>query len=149
MWVSICVYICCIAILFAIWKSWSSCSYVLILLFWWCTHNICSVESSFLGVLSSGGIVGSSYVIVSAANWAMTCVSGNGPEYGLGFWYQLVSGEISIVMVCESFSAARRAQCMACCKSIELWGWAYPTPFHLWSNAFPRDPNILSRVKGE
>ena len=30
-------------------------------------QRICSVEGSFLGMLSSGGIVGSSYVIVSAA----------------------------------------------------------------------------------
>ena len=36
-------------------------------LFWWCVQSIYSVESSFLGVLSSRGIVGSSYVIVSAA----------------------------------------------------------------------------------
>jgi hypothetical protein len=40
------------------------------------------VDGSFLVVLSSGGIVGSSYVIVSAAKWAMTCVSGNGPVCG-------------------------------------------------------------------
>ena len=83
-------------------------------------HNICSVESSFLGILSSGGIVGSSYVMVSATKWAMMCVSGDGLESGLGFWYQLVSGEMSIVIVLGSFLAARRAQCMACCRSISL-----------------------------
>ena len=40
-------------------------------LFWWCIQSICSVESYFLGVLSFGGIVGSSYVIVYAAKWAI------------------------------------------------------------------------------
>ncbi|KAG0594394.1 hypothetical protein M758_UG073700 [Ceratodon purpureus] len=49
------------------------------LLFWWWIQNIQSVESSFLSSLSSGGIVGSSYVMVSAAKWAIICVSGNGP----------------------------------------------------------------------
>ena len=53
-------------------------------------QNICSVESSILGMLSSSGIVGSSYVIVSTTKWAMICVSGNGPELGLKFWYQFV-----------------------------------------------------------
>ena len=93
-------------------------------LFWWCIQSICSVESSFLCMLSFGGIVGSSYVIVSAAKWAIICVCGNGPECGLKFWYQLVSGEMSIVIVHGSFLAARRAQCIACCKSVALWGWA-------------------------
>ena len=68
------------------------------------------VDGSFLVMLSSGGIVGSSYVIVSAAKWAMTCVSGNGLVCGLEFWYQSVSGDISIVIVCGSFWDAMRAQ---------------------------------------
>jgi hypothetical protein len=36
-------------------------------IFWWCMQSICSVESSFLGILNSGGIVGSSYVSVPTA----------------------------------------------------------------------------------
>ena len=39
-------------------------------------HNICIEEGSFMGMLSSGGIVGSSYVMVSTAKWAMICVFG-------------------------------------------------------------------------
>ena len=62
--VAICVYGCCIERLFTMWVSLFSCSYVPMLLFWWCVQSSCSVESSFLGMLSSGGIVGSSYVIV-------------------------------------------------------------------------------------
>ena len=107
------------------------------------------VDGSFLVRLSSGGIVGSSYMIVSAAKWAMTCVSGNGPVCRLEFWYQSVSGDISIVIVYGSFWAAMRAQWIACCISVALWGWAYPIPCHLWSNALPRDPNIMSRENGE
>ena len=68
------------------------------LLFWWWVHNICMVDGSFRVVLSSGGIVGSSYVIVSAAKWAMTCVSVYGPVCGFGFWYHSVSGDIMIVI---------------------------------------------------
>ena len=118
-------------------------------LFWWCIQSIRSVESSFLGMLSSGGIVGSSYVIVSATKWAIICVSGNGPECGFQFWYQFVSGEMSIVMVLGSFLAARRAQCMTCSKCVALLGWTYHIPFHLWSKAFLKDSNILSRKNGE
>ena len=102
------------------------------LLFWWCMQNICIKEGSFLGMLSSGGIVGSSYVMVFVAKWAMICVSGYGPECGSKFWYQLVSGEMNIVMVFGSVLAARRAQCMACCRSVALFGWTYLISFHLW-----------------
>jgi hypothetical protein len=87
-------------------------------------HSVCSVESSFLGILSSDGMVGSSYVMVSAAKWAIICVYGNGPECGLKFWYQFVSGEMSIVMELGSLLAAIRAQCMACWKFVALRGWA-------------------------
>ena len=83
-------------------------------------------------MLSFGGIVGSSYVIVSAAKWAIMCVSGNGPGYGLKFWYQFVSGEMIIVMLFGSSLAASRAQCIAYCRFVALLGWAKPTPFHLW-----------------
>jgi hypothetical protein len=83
-------------------------------------HSVCSVESSFLGMLSSGSTVSSSYVMVSATKWAIICVYGNEPECGLKFWYQFVSGEMSIVMVLGSLLAAMRAQCMACCKSVAL-----------------------------
>jgi hypothetical protein len=83
-------------------------------------HSICSVESYFLGMLSFGGIVGSSYVMVSAAKWAIICVSGNGPECGLKFWYQIVYDAMSIVKVFGFFLVARRAQCMACCKYVVL-----------------------------
>jgi hypothetical protein len=74
-------------------------------------------------MLSSGGIVGSSYMMVSAAKWAMMCVSRNGPMYGLKLWYQSISFEISRVIVLGSFLAAMRAQWMACCRSVVLWGW--------------------------
>jgi hypothetical protein len=50
------------------------------------------------------------------------CVSKNGPVYGLKLWYQSISFEISIVIVFGSFLAAMRAQWMACCKFVALWG---------------------------
>ena len=94
------------------------------LLVWWWMQNIYMVDGYFLVVLSSKGIVDSSYVIVSAAKWAITCVSWNGPMYGLEFLYQSVSGDMSIVIVYGSFLAARRAQWIACYNSVALWGWA-------------------------
>jgi hypothetical protein len=91
---------------------------------WWWIQNIRSVDTSFLEILSSGGIVGSSYMMVSAAKWAIMCVSENGPVYGLKLWYQSISFEIIRVIVFGSFLATIRAQWMACCKSVALWGWA-------------------------
>ena len=58
------------------------------------------------------GVVGSSYVMVSAAKWAMTCVSENGPLCGILFWYQLVSGMTNSVMVDGSCLAASLVQCI-------------------------------------
>ena len=110
---------------------------------------MCSAEGSVLGLFSSGGIVGSSYVMVSAAKWAIMCVSGKGPVCGVKFWYQLLSGIMSMVTVFGSFLANSLAQCKACCASVSLCGWAYPIPLHLYSNAVPRDPNTLSLGNGE
>ena len=42
-------------------------------------------SGSILGVLLLWGLIGSSYVIVSAAKWVITCVSGKGPLYGAKF----------------------------------------------------------------
>jgi hypothetical protein len=43
-------------------------------------QNICIEEGYFLDMLSSSGIVGSSYVMVSAAKWAKICVFEYGPD---------------------------------------------------------------------
>ena len=43
------------------------------------------VDGSICGLFSFGGIVGSSYVIVSIGMYAITCVSRNGPIYGMRF----------------------------------------------------------------
>ena len=51
---------------------------------------------------------------MSAAKWVMMCVSGNGPVYGEGSWYQFMCGITTIVMVFGSFLAANLAQCIAC-----------------------------------
>ena len=44
---------------------------------------MCMVDGSTRGLFSSSGIVGSSYVIVSASMCAITCVSRKGPMYGM------------------------------------------------------------------
>ena len=44
---------------------------------------MCIASGSIRGFFVAWGFIGSSYVIVSAAKWAMTCVSGNGPVYGV------------------------------------------------------------------
>ena len=48
---------------------------------------ICIASGSNVGLCTSWGIVGSSYVIISVAKWMMMCVSENGPVYGSKFWY--------------------------------------------------------------
>ena len=53
------------------------------------------------------------------------------------------------VVVFGLFLAARRTQCIACWVVSSLWGWAYPIPCHLYWNAVPSDPKILSLANGE
>ena len=55
------------------------------LLLQWCMHRMCIVDGSTFGLFISGGIVGSSYVIVSVGICAITCVSGKSPMYGVWF----------------------------------------------------------------
>ena len=43
---------------------------------------MCIANGSVRGLFVFGGIVGSSYVMVSAVKWVKTCVSGKGPVYG-------------------------------------------------------------------
>ena len=56
-------------------------------------------SGSVNGVFVLLGGIGSSYVMVSAEKCVMTCVFGYGPLYGVGFWYQLLSGIVSKVTV--------------------------------------------------
>ena len=50
----------------------------------WCIHSILASRLSTRGsICSSGGIVGSSYVMVYALKCVMTCESGKGPSWGL------------------------------------------------------------------
>lgn len=54
-------------------------AYVVVLMVY--ANNVnCEGFSAFLEML--GGMVGSTYVIVSDGKWAMTCVSGNGSTRG-------------------------------------------------------------------
>ena len=85
---------------------------------------ICIASGSICGLFGSDGIVGSTYLIVTAAKWAITCVSGKGPIYGVRFWYQFFSGTVSIAVVLWSFLAASLAQCIACWTISSLCGWA-------------------------
>ena len=43
---------------------------------------MCIANGSIRGLFMFWGVVGSSYVMVSALKWANTCVSGNGPVCG-------------------------------------------------------------------
>lgn len=105
-------------------------------------------SGSVVGLYFCGG-AGISYVMESAVKWVIICVSGKGPIYGVGFWYQFGSGVTIMVIVFGSCLAANLAQWMACWVVSRLWVCAYPMPVHLYSKALPRDPKILSREKGE
>ena len=59
------------------------CSVFPMLLLLWCTHRMCMKADSTRGLFISIGIVGSSYVIVSAGMCAITCVSWKGPMCGV------------------------------------------------------------------
>ena len=49
----------------------------------WCVHNTRISRLSIRGLIrTSGGIVGSSYIMVSALKCVMMCESGKGPLWG-------------------------------------------------------------------
>ena len=116
----------------------------------WCMHNIQIARLSVLGsFLNYGGIIGSSYIMVSTLKCVMTCESGKRPSWGLRLWHQFGSIVISIVAVSRLFLAASFAQWRVCRASFFVCGWAYPFPFHLCWNAIPIDPHTLFWGNGE
>jgi hypothetical protein len=99
---------------------------------WWCIHNILIANGSLRGsLLSSGGMVGSLYVMVFAEKYMLTCVSSNLVLYGVLFVVHSSSSMVSIVIVFWFSCAASRIQCMAWCVFLVLCGWAYPIFCHL------------------
>ena len=61
------------------------CFKVPILILRWCMHNICMVEGSICGLFNFGGMVGSSYISVSAGMCMITWVFRKGPMRGVKF----------------------------------------------------------------
>jgi hypothetical protein len=77
-------------------------------------HNIRTASVSMCGSLfSSGGMVGSMYIMVSGEKCMITCVSSNMVLYGVSFVFHSSSGMVRIVIVSWFSFAARWAQCMA------------------------------------
>ena len=54
-------------------------------------------------VCSSGGVVGSSYMMVSTLKCVMICESRKGPVWGLGLLYHFSFGDTSIMTSSRSF----------------------------------------------
>jgi hypothetical protein len=83
---------------------------VSIVVFLWCMHNIRTASVSMRGSLfSSGGMVGSVYLMVSGRKCMMTCVSSNIVFCGVSFVVHSSSGMVRIVIVSWFSFAARRA----------------------------------------
>jgi hypothetical protein len=83
---------------------------ILILVFLWCMHNIRIASGSMHGSLfSSGGMVGSVYVMVLGGKCMMTCVSSNIVLCGASFVVHSSSGMVRMVTVSRFSFAARRA----------------------------------------
>ena len=81
----------------------------------WCMHNIRMAQLSILGSIRNyGGIVGSSYMMVSSLKCVITCESRKGPSWGLRLCYQFGSVITSIAIVSELFLVASLAQWRAC-----------------------------------
>jgi hypothetical protein len=101
-------------------------------------HIICTASVSIHGSLfSSGGIVGSLYIMESGVKYMMTCVSSNIVLYGASFVVHSSSSMVSIVNVSWFSFAARWAQCMAFCMFSLLYRWAYPLLIYLCVKAMP------------
>ena len=121
-----------------------------IVVFLWCIHNIRTAGVSMRGSLfSSGGMVGSVYIMVLGGKCMMTCVSLDVVLYGASFVVHSSFGMTRIVIVSWFSFAARWAQCMAFCVFSLLCGWVYLFFSHLCLKAVPLDPNMESLWKGE
>ena len=107
------------------------CSIVPTLILRWCIHRIYMVEGSMCGLFSSSSMVGSLYISMYAGMCMITWISEKRPMKGVKFWYQLLSGMVSMVMVWGSFLAASVVQCIVFWASVSLCEWTYPIPFHL------------------
>jgi hypothetical protein len=75
-------------------------------------------------LFSSGGMVGSVYVMVSSAKCILTCISSNLVLYGVSFVVHSSSRIVKMVMVSWFSCAVSLAQCMAFCRFSLLCGWA-------------------------
>ena len=94
----------------------------------WCMHSTRMSRLSIRGsIRSSGGIVGSSYKMVSALKYVMTCDSRKIPSWKLRLFGSIV---ISIVIVYGLFLAASLAQWRVCWVSFFVRGWAYSFLVH-------------------
>jgi hypothetical protein len=75
-------------------------SSIFISMFRWCMQSILIDSVSMRGsLLSSGGMVGSLYVMVPGRKWMLTCVSSNLVLYGVSFVVHSLSGMVRIVVV--------------------------------------------------
>jgi hypothetical protein len=73
-------------------------------------HNIHTASVSMRGfVFSSGGMVGSVYIMVSGGKCMITCVLSNIVLYGASFVVHSSSGMVSMVIVFWLSFAARQA----------------------------------------
>jgi hypothetical protein len=100
-------------------------------------------------LFSSGGTVGSVYIMASCGKCMMTCVSLNIVMYGASFVVHSSSSMVRIVIVSWFSFVARRAYCMAFCMFSFLCGWAYRFPSHLCLKVVLLDPNMGSLWNGE
>jgi hypothetical protein len=121
-----------------------------IVVFLWCMHNICTTSVSMRGFLfSSGGMVGSVYIMVLGGKYMMTCISSNIVLYGASIVIHSSYGMVRIVIVSWFSFAVSWAQCMVFCIFSLLCGWAYPLSSHFCLKAIPLDPNMESFWNGE
>jgi hypothetical protein len=88
-------------------------------------HNIRTASVSMCGSLfSSGGMVGSVYIMASGGKCIMPCISSNIVLYGASFVIHSSSGMVKIVIVSWFSFMARWAQWMAFCIFSLSCGWA-------------------------
>jgi hypothetical protein len=75
-------------------------SAMFISVFWWCMHTILIASGSLRGSLSSsGGMVGSLYIMAFVGKCMLTCVSSNLVLYGVSFVVHSSSSMVSMVIV--------------------------------------------------
>jgi hypothetical protein len=84
-------------------------------------NTLCGTSFCLGSVLSSSGIIGSSYIMVLALKCGMMCMLGKGPSWKLELWYQCLSGATKMVIFRVIFGCKTCPMKSLLCLNLHMW----------------------------